>query len=95
MAVMLALPLGVIAQSGMLNRGSVDKQFENGGESMFNRSESVSGNISNQGFGGTESGITNQTFGETPLGGGLFILLAAGAGYAAMKGKKRNKKSNS
>jgi len=50
---------------------------------------SVNGNLSNQGFGANESGITNQTF-ESPIGSGLFVLLAAGAGYAALKRKKDN-----
>ena len=49
------------------------------------------GNVTNQTFGGTQGGVTNQTFG-TPLGSGLFVLLAAGAGYATLKTKKR--KSN-
>lgn len=49
--------------------------------------------LDNQDFGSTQGGITNQTFEEeTPLGSGLFILLAAGAGYASLKTKKR--KSN-
>ena len=38
--------------------------------------------------------VTNQTFGEdAPLGSGLFTLLLAGAGYAAMKSNKRNNKN--
>ena len=49
------------------------------------------GNVTNQGFGATHGGITNQTFG-TPLGSGLFVLLAAGVGYATLKTKRR--KSN-
>ena len=49
------------------------------------------GNVTNQGFGATHGGITNQTF-DTPLGSGLFVLLAAGAGYATLMTKKR--KSN-
>ncbi len=49
------------------------------------------GDLTNQGFGGTNGGITNQTF-DTPLGSGLFVLFAAGAGYATLKTKKR--KSN-
>ena len=32
-------------------------------------------------------GLTNQTF-ETPLGGGIAILLAAGLGYVALKKKE-------
>lgn len=50
-------------------------------------------NVTNQNFGGIfvrPDDITNQTFG-TPAGNGLFILLAAGAGYATLKNKKRNK----
>jgi len=33
------------------------------------------------------NGMTNQTF-ETPLGGGIAILLAAGIGYVALKKKE-------
>ena len=43
--------------------------------------------LDNQGFGATNGGITNQTFGA-PLGSGLLILLAAGAGYATLKKRK-------
>lgn len=35
----------------------------------------------------TSGGMTNQTF-ETPLGGGIAILLAAGLGYVALKKKE-------
>ena len=35
----------------------------------------------------TSDGMTNQTF-ETPLGGGIAILLAAGLGYVALKKKE-------
>jgi len=48
----------------------------------------------NQQFGSNDSGgydLFNQTFGvESPLGSGLFILAAAGAGYA-LKKRKNNK----
>ena len=47
--------------------------------------------LDNQGFGATNGGITNQTFGETPMGSGLLILLAAGAGYATLKKRKSNR----
>ncbi len=49
--------------------------------------------MTNQAF-GTPNGsdLTNQTFG-TPIGSGLFVMLMAGAGYAALKtNKKTNKK---
>ncbi|MBQ6084426.1 MAG: hypothetical protein IJK92_08775 [Bacteroidales bacterium] len=31
---------------------------------------------------------SNQTFGDAPLGGGLLVMLAAGAGYALLKKKE-------
>ena len=49
--------------------------------------------MTNQTFGNPNgSDLTNQTFG-TPIGSGLFVMLMAGAGYAALKtNKKTNKK---
>ena len=47
--------------------------------------------INGQGFGETNGDITGQTFG-TPLGSGLFVLLAAGVGYSALKTKKKQNK---
>lgn len=52
-------------------------------------------NVTNQSFGGIfvrPDDITNQTFG-TPLGSGVLFMLAAGAGYATIKTRKRNKKN--
>lgn len=55
-------------------------------------------NLNNQTFGSDANGgyqLSNQTFGqESPLGGGLAIFLVAGVGYAAMKSRKKNQKSN-
>ena len=60
---------------------------------LMNRSEStVGGNFTGQGFGATNGNITGQTFGA-PLGSGLFVLLAAGAGYATIKSKKTQKQN--
>lgn len=40
------------------------------------------------------NGITNQTFGqELPLGSGLVVMVAAGAGYAIIKRRKNNAKN--
>lgn len=63
--------------------------------SLMDRSSgTVGGNFTGQGFGATNGNITGQTFG-TPLGGGLFVLLAAGASYATLKSKKKqNGKEN-
>ena len=68
-------------EAGMLGRG----ETEEGGYALFN-----------QQFGINENGgydLHNQTFGQdddAPLGSGLLILVAAGAGYA-LKKRKNNK----
>jgi len=52
------------------------------------------GGFTNQSFGHmseSEGNFTNQTFGgqrEAPLGSGILIMVAAGAGYAALKRKR-------
>ena len=83
----LLLPLTAAAQQdgsgGLFGRGNL----RDGTEAQCG--------ILNQGFGGTQGGVTNQTFGETPLGSGLLVMLAASAGYATIKSKKKkNNKSN-
>ena len=68
-----------IPSNGMMGRGS----------------GSALGDLTGQGFGGTNGDITGQTFGDdAPLGSGLFVLLAAGAGYATMKSRKKQNKQN-
>ena len=66
--------------------------FFRNNEDYINR-DVATGNITNQTFGqdpaaGTNvtGGITNQQFGA-PLGSGLLVLVAAGAGYVALKKK--------
>ena len=63
---------------------------------MGRGSGSAGGDLTSQGFGSTNGDITGQTFGDgVPLGSGLFVLLAAGAGYATMKSRrKQNRKEN-
>ena len=75
-----------VGVSGMLNQGfwATSGDFTNQGFG------STHGGVDNQGFGGTQGGITNQTF-SAPLGGGLLIMLAAGAGYATLKKRKSNR----
>ena len=77
-----------VGASGLLNQGfgATSGNLTNQGFGF------TQDGLDNQGFGATNGGITNQTFGETPMGSGLLILLAAGAGYATLKLKKR--KSN-
>ncbi len=61
---------------------------------LMGRAESMlGGDFTGQGFGATGAEITGQTFGA-PLGSGLFVMLAAGAGYATMKSKKKQNKQN-
>lgn len=54
------------------------------------------GTFTHQTFGNNQDGnFTHQTFGNgAPVGGGLFILLSAGLGYAATK-KKNTKQEKS
>ena len=91
MTVALFVPMVATAQGGLFQRGEESSQnagfLRNGGEAI---------SLTNQTFGNPTEGVnvTNQTFGEeTPLGGGLFTLLLAGVGYAAMKSNKRNNKN--
>ena len=62
---------------------------------MDKSSGTAGGNFTGQGFGATGAELTGQTFGA-PLGSGLFVMLAAGAGYATLKSKKKqqNRKEN-
>ncbi len=60
---------------------------------MRREGSTVGGDINAQGFGETNGDITGQTFGA-PLGSGLFVMLAAGAGYATMKSKKKQNRQN-
>lgn len=96
MAVLSLLPVGMLAQDGLFQRGVVDEA--NYGNSSINgmmgRSEgSVGGYFTGQGFGATNGNITGQTFGA-PLGSGLFFLLMAGIGYSALKSKKTKQNQN-
>jgi hypothetical protein len=99
----LAFPLLVAA--GMLLPSNLPAQEQNGrpggligttvpteSNGLMGRSESTAGGyFTGQGFGATNGNITGQTFGENaPLGGGLFVLLAAGAGYATIKLRKKH-----
>lgn len=84
LAVALAWPVGATAQ-GLFQRGIADEDYYGFGgtekqTSMFNRSDVQTNGI-----------IDNQTFGQSPIGSGIVILLAAGAGYATLKRRKEDK----
>ncbi len=103
-AVSLSLPLDTSAQGGMFQQGVYESD-----QGLLGRGprSSPDGSFSHQSFGANQAGIfthqtfgnshegnfTHQTFGNAPLGSGWFILLSAGAGYAALKRRKQNKKS--
>ena len=94
MAMALSIPMAATAQGGLFQRGE-EPTRSNATAALTNQGfgNPISGSdVTNQTFGHPTEGanVTNQTFGA-PLGGGLFILLLAGAGYAATKTNKRNK----
>lgn len=94
LSAVLLLPMGASAQKGggIFYRGDKAENVDN--VSMMNRGATGGYNLNNQNFGSNGYELHNQTFGQetTPLGGGLLILVAAGAGYALKKRKNNNKK---
>ena len=98
-ALMLSMGLGV----AMLTTTSAQAQVINLLDEYYNeldeanhgallrsgRSSDYNNDLSLQNFGGGESGLTLQNFGEAPLGSGWLVLMGAGLGYAAMKSRKK------
>jgi hypothetical protein len=99
------LAFSLLLAVGMLLPSHLPAQEQNGrpgglfGESaptasdgLMRRNECTAGGyFTGQGFGATNGNITGQTFGDNaPLGGGLFVLLAAGAGYSTIKSRKKH-----
>lgn len=84
LAVALALPIGVTAQ-GLFQRGVTDEEYYGFGGSEKQNSMLNRGDVQTYGI------IDNQTFGQSPIGSGIIILLAAGAGYATLKRRKEDK----
>ena len=85
MALMVAmsLTLGASAQEGLFQRGVADEAYYGFGET--NGKTELLGHRNVQ----TTGTINNQIFGQSvPVGSGVLILLAAGAGYAALKRKE-------
>ena len=87
-SVVFAVAMSVGLLSSMTTLAQSDGFFRDGGNYM-NRDGGPSGDIVNQGFGDDGGNtVTNQSFGEAPVGSGLLILTAIGAGYAVLKKKK-------
>jgi len=97
MVMALSIPIVATAQGGLFQRGEEPAGPQN----------SVATSLTNQGFGNPFDGsiVTNQTFGNptdgvnvtnqtfgAPLGSGLFTLLLASAGYAAINKQKKQQK---
>lgn len=98
MVMALSIPMAATAQGGLFQRGDEPAGPRSSGAAALTNQgfgNPLDGSIvTNQTFGNPTDGVnvTNQTFGA-PLGSGLFTLLLAGAGYAAMKSNKRNNKN--
>ena len=73
-----------------------EQDYSTSSEGLMGKGGStVGGDITGHGFGTTNGNITGQTFGDdAPLGSGLFVLLAAGVGYASMKSRTKQNKQN-
>lgn len=85
MSMVLALPVGALAQS-LFQRGVTDEEYYGAGDAK--NKNGLFGNRNVQ----TTGTINNQVFGQpVPLGSGLAILLVAGAGYVALKRKEDEK----
>lgn len=86
LAMLAALPFGAFAQEGLFQRSMTDETYYGFGGSYDNCG--LFGNRSAT----TMGTINNQTFGQpVPIGSGMIILLAAGAGYAILKRKEDEK----
>lgn len=82
MAMLAALPIGAFAQDGLFHRGLPDDAYYGFGDS--NEKTGLLGDRSV-----TTGTINNQTFGQSvPVGSGVILLLAAGAGYTMLKRKE-------
>ncbi len=99
----LALSLGLAAlmapatMDAQINHGLLQNPYKSQDDhrrgAMGRGPKGSSNGLGLQNFGENQDDITLQNFGEeTPLGNGLFFLLATSAGYAALKSKKNNKK---
>jgi len=79
-------PANAFAQEGGL-LGGYGEPTEN--RSFFGKGGGLFDGLSLQNFGEDEDDLTLQNFGEAPLGSGWLILMASGAGYGAMKSRKK------
>ena len=99
MVMALSIPMAATAQGGLFQRGDEPAGPRNSGAAALTNqgfgNPFDGSNVANQTFGNpTEAegvNVTNQTFGA-PLGSGLFTLLLASVGYAAINKQKKQQK---
>lgn len=99
MVMTLSIPIVATAQGGLFQRGDEPAGPRSSGAAALTNQgfgNPLDGSIvTNQTFGNPTDGVnvTNQTFGgDTPLGSGLFTLLLASVGYAAINKQKKQQK---
>jgi hypothetical protein len=86
LAMLAALPIGAFAQEGLFQRSMTDETYYGFGSyydncGLFGKHSAI-----------TTGTIDNQTFGQpVPLGSGVLLLVAAGAGYGILKRKEDEK----
>lgn len=86
LAMLVASPIGAFAQEGLFQRGVTDESYY--GYGGANEKTGFLGHRNVQ----TSGTIDNQIFGQpVPLGSGIVLLLAASAGYVALKRKEDEK----
>lgn len=86
LVMLAASPIGAFAQDGLFQRGVSDETYYG-----FGSSTDKSGLLGNRSV-QTTGTINNQIFGQpVPLGSGIVLLIAAGAGYAVLKRKEDEK----
>ena len=91
MALMVVMAAGLLLPTTVSAQGLFNSSFgHSGGSGVSNGAFGNSGSteVTNESFGTNSGDVNNQNFGKAPLGSGLLIMLAAGAGYAALKRKK-------
>ena len=97
MVMALSIPIVATAQGGLFQRGDEPAGPRSSGAAALTNQgfgNPLDGSIvTNQTFGNPTDGVnvTNQTFGA-PLGSGLFTLLLASVGYAAINKQKKQQK---
>ena len=83
----MLLPIGASAQGGLFDYNGGNKNGPNQGLMGRGIGDNLNVTMGNESFGAAGSDIENEPFG-TPIGGGIGILIAAGAGYALIQSKK-------